>query len=346
MGMTDKRYKKYLGYKFYKINDDDSVNMIRIIRVSDYNNQVTIRHMDTNEEEKLNITSLKGYTPLEPFGTVSFADVGIEDTDHKMDKDVIISMYKLLDLKLDFNIPYAICRQSINDFFAANLYPDQEIAGVCASRDNFPAGEDFRIMEVASTIYKYEMANIYYEDTLDTILDCINTKPYDNTLRDLQNRYIDSHGLLNRNHKNSIHGWCKDLKSLLIDNNFMTDLDEMRGIQAVDFNIAEHLVDDKIGDTDIKKFDPEVLEFFRVTFRVPAVSTIVIDYDHDINMADFNNTNYIKMRDNTDKLYIVAYKNQGEYLDKELEEWKNKPNISDQIKLAFYNKYYGLDKSK
>ena len=115
--------------------------------------------------------------------------------------------------------------------------------------------------------------------------------------------------------------------------------------EGVDFNIEDHLVENDTT-TPSKGFDKEALEFFRVTFKVPAVSTVVVPYKHDIDLADFNNTNYIKMRDNTNTLYIVVYKNEGQYLEKELEDWNNRKTISDQIKLAFYNKYHNIKENK
>lgn len=343
MGMSDKHLKKYLGYKMYKINEDESVDMIRIIRVSEYNNMITYKDLNTGIETKTNIKSLAGFTPLEPIGVISFAEVGINDKDGHLNKDVIVSAYRLLDLKMDINSPYCICRQSVNDFFASVMYPDKGIVGVSVTRENCPVEIDYRLMVSASTLFNYEMVHIYYEDVIDDILECVNTKKYDSVLAGLQKQYIEDAGLLNRDNKASINGWCNSLKSLLVDNDFINDIDEMRDIQGVDFNIADHLVDNDTT-TPSKGFDKDTLEFFRVTFKVPVVSTVVIPYKHDIDLAEFNNTNYIKMRDNTDTLYIVVYKNRGQYLEKELEDWNNKKSISDQIKLAFYNKYHNIDK--
>lgn len=338
MATSDKHLSKYLGYKMYKFNEDESVDMIRITRISRYNNMVIYKDLNTGIETRTNIKSLSGYTPLEPFGCISFIEVGIKDTDCRLNKDVIVTAYRLLDLKLNINEPYCICRQSVNDFFASVIYPDKNIVGVSVTRDNCPAEIDYREMVFATTVFNGATVNFYYEDTLDTILECLNTERFDSILEGLQNQYIENMGLVNRNHKASINGWCNSLKALLVDNDFINDIDEMRGIQAVDFNIIEHLVDNDTT-TPSKGLDKDSLEFFRVTFKVPAVSTVVIPYKHDIDLAEFNNTNYIKLRDNTDTLYIVVYKNEGQYLEKELEDWNNKQSISDQIRLAFYNKY-------
>ena len=347
MPHTKESLLKYLGYKMYKINEDDSVTMIRIIKVHEYNDFVDYIDTNTNEvKEKVKIDELKGYTPLDPIGCVLIMKVGIVDpADGSMQFDVITACYRLIDLKLGVNEPYAICRQSINDFFASVMYPDKNIAGVSVTRDNHPAEIDYRLMVSASTVYCKDMIHIYYEDTIKDILKCAtNLKKYDSVLKRLQEEYVESMGLLNRDKKASINGWCKDLESLLNDNNFENDLDSMRSIEAVDFNISEHLVDYKIGDKEVKGFDPVVTEFMRVTFQIPVVSTIVLEYDHDIDMAEFNNTNFIKLRDNTDTLYIAVFRCEGEYLTKELEEWKNKKDISDEIRITFYNKYTGLKK--
>jgi hypothetical protein len=122
-----------------------------------------------------------------------------------MNKDVIIACYRMIDLKLNINEPFAICRQSINDFFASTLYPDKDIVGVSVTRDNCPAEIDYRLMVAANTVFKQDMIHIYYEDTIDDILKCAtHLKVYNRTLNNLQESYINSMGLLNRNNKASI----------------------------------------------------------------------------------------------------------------------------------------------
>lgn len=345
MGLTKTNVKKYLGYKMYKFDENENLKMIRITKVAEYNDMIDYIDLDTGEKtESVNVSTISGFTPLDPVGCVLIMDVGVNDSTGVMNKDVIIACYRMIDLKLNINEPFAICRQSINDFFASTLYPDKDIVGVSVTRDNCPAEIDYRLMVAANTVFKQDMIHIYYEDTIDDILKCAtHLKVYNRTLNNLQESYINSMGLLNRNNKASINGWCKDLPSLLKDNNYQNDLDTMMSIEAVDFNISEHLVTRKVGDKEVEGFDPLISEFFRVTFQIPAVDTIVVKYDHDIDLAEFNNTNYIKMRDNTNTLYIVVYRLEGQFLEKELEEWKNRKDISEQIRIAFYNKYAGVD---
>lgn len=340
MGETKNEVKKYNGYKLYKINDDDSVTMVRITHVAAYNNRITYKDLNTGKEYNGTISDLKGYTPLEPVGLILALVVGI-DADDKTYDDVIISGYRLIDLKLDINIPYVICRQSVNDFFASVVYPDKNIAGVSVTRENYPAEINYAALSMASTVYHQEFVHIYYEDTIDEIIECLNIEKYDKTLKKSFDEYIDDMGMVNKKNLPSINGWCKDLRTLLIDNNFEKDIDEMREIEAVDFNLEDHLIDNKIPE-GTKGLDPDILEFLRVTHQIPAVSTMVVKYDHDIDLAEFNNTNYMKIRDKAKNLYIVVYRCEGQFLEKEIEDWKNKKSISDDIRLAFYNKYHGL----
>jgi hypothetical protein len=61
-------------------------------------------------------------------------------------------------------------------------------------------------------------------------------------------------------------------------------------------------------------------------------------------MSKFNNDNYILIRDKTNKVYLAVYLADGEFLEKELEEEIDKLDITDTLRLAYYNKYKNLQK--
>ena len=75
------------------------------------------------------------------------------------------------------------------------------------------------------------------------------------------------------------------------------------------------------------------------TFRVAINDITVLKYDHDINLADYNNALYFFLRDNTKQLWFCVYTVDGQYLESDLEEQYNKLSVSDKYRIRFYSKY-------
>lgn len=344
MSKTNKNLTKYIGYKFFKENEDGSFELIRIIDIDDFNDKIKIKNIEDGSTKTIPYKTLTGYTPLEPYGFMIFSKVSIKSEEETL-HDVIVSMYKHLDVKLNINEPYAICRQSITDFFYTIISndPSQEIVGVSCSRDNCPTNIPYEIMGSCDEVLKCTFVNLYITDTINDILECIDTKSFDTTLKKLYDKHMKSVNPLYipvDNPQKSHMGWCPTLKLLLDENNVITDLDVMRNITAVDFDLSKELV--KVSNNsgvEIDSLNNEALQFINYTFRINAVNTMVLEYNVDIDLADFNNMNYILLRDNTDKTYIVSYTVDGEYIQKDLEEENSKLGAGDKLRLAFYNKY-------
>lgn len=344
MSKSNNKIKKYLGYKFYKELEDGSIELIRLIGIEEFNDKVNVLNLDTGKVYKIPFTNLKDYTPLKPYGLISFAIVKCFTNPEKTEsiKDVIVGLYKLIDLEIGINEPYALCRQSINDFFY-NILSNVEnhpFVGISVSRDNCPPNIGMENVALCDDVVKYEMVNIYIDDTLDNMLKCINAHTYDKVLLDLFNAHCDSivNGeIIRYANKNNHNGWCKTLHELLSINNFMTDFDMMCNVTSIDFDLKDYLIPiDK--NNEAYKLNDEVLLFFNRTFRVNAVNTTVIQYDNDIDLADFNHTNYALLRYN-DIVYIVSYLVDGEYNEKELEEKSNQMDVSTKLRLKFFDKY-------
>jgi len=344
MPKTEKAIRKYLGYRFYKINDDDSIEKIRLVKIGEFHDKVTILNLDTKIEKEVPFSMLKGYTPLEPKGFIMFNRVGLyQDSEKKqVMEDVVITIYRLIDVKADINQPYAICRQSVNDFFYNTIAtnPDHEIVGVCANRDNTPE-EMMATLAMCDEVYESVMVNFYLDDVIDDILHCLDTTNFDYTLKKL----FDEHILYKYKVKFDIKsdnddGWCSSLRALMRENNVITDLDTLRNIIAIDINLMDYM--DKVNE-EVYSFNKEMSVFFAYTYKLNLNKTMVIKFDYDINFGDFKNSNYCLMRDITNTLYLVVYTLNGEYLEKELEEEYNQLGIADKIALAIYNKYAELN---
>lgn len=343
---TDKKTSKYLGYKFFKSKTEDSVELLRITGISDYNNIITVTDLDTNKSRDIEFDDLKSYTPLDPTGFVSFSKVGMYDENKRLNYDVIVSLYRMLDIKLNINEPYAICRQSINDFFYTIIAPnpDHELAGVCCSRENCPMGMPYYVMASCDEVFDFTIVNFYLDDTVNNLLKFINTEKYDKVLNAL---FVDHMRSLNPVYivkgetRKSHDGWCRNLETLLLENNFQTDMDTMRNITSVDFTVEDYL-DKKIeNDIEVNYLKPELLKFISNTFKINIKpDAMALEFDVDIDFGDFNNINYALIRDNKDKTYIISYVLDGEFREADLIEEENKLSAIDLLRIQFYDKYH------
>lgn len=349
MSKTNKNIKKYLGYKFYKQKEDESIHLVRLIKIHEFNDKITIKDEDTKETKEISFTDLTGYTPITPYGKISFAQVKMfSNRDDKRDgfvKDVIVAAYRDIDMKMEQYEPFAVARQNITDFWYNLLTndPNHEMVGASVTRENCPPNIPYAIMMGCDEPILYEMVSLYMDDTIETLLECIDIKSYDEIFKKL---FDDHMTHLNPLYDRTIptkfdskNGWCKNLSTFLKENNFITDIDNMRNITAVDFSMLEFM--NKVEEMDIYHFTPEFLQFFNNTFSINAVSADAIEYGLDVDISEFNNHNYILMRDNTNKLFIVVYTLSGEHFETDLEKESNKLSISDKLRLDFFNKYAG-----
>ena len=340
---TDKKISKYLGYKFFINKSENEVELLRIIKISTYNNIVTVRDEDTKSTREIKFDDLKSYTPLEPVGFVSFAKVGLYDENKRLNFDVIVSLYRLLDVKMNINEPYAICRQSINDFFYdyINNNPEVPLAGVSCSRDDCPVNLPYYILAACDEVIDFTMVHFYLDDTVDDLLEFINTSKYDKVLNGL---FIDHMRAINPIYnvsgekRKSHEGWCRDLKTLLLENNFQNDMDTMRNVSSVDFAIDEYLDTKVEKDIEVSYLKPELLKFISNTFKINIKpNAIAIKFDVDVDLGEFNNLNYVLIRDNKHNTYIISYVVDGEFRESDLVE--EELSGLEKMHMRFYNKY-------
>jgi hypothetical protein len=84
---------------------------------------------------------------------------------------------------------------------------------------------------------------------------------------------------------------------------------------------------------------PDLKVWLAGTFKTSINDITVLKYDHDIDLADFNNASYFFLRDINKQLWFCVYTVEGEYLKSDLEAQYNKMDVSDKYRLDFYNKY-------
>lgn len=300
--------KLLLGAKYYKYNEYDELEVIRIYRHNESQVKAYVND-DKSFTKEMSIEELsKEYVRLEAQAYVIFAIVKVGNG---LD-DVIVSMHKRIDLASNEPTPYCVCRQNITDIFANQIkVSDKMYVGCCMSLETCPPDVDYRIMMACNGFEKSVTVCTYMNDTLDDILYFVKTKDFDRSLEalftDHVNYEIKKNPVLSAI-KNKImkldtyDGYCKSLRLLLDANNFMYDY--YRGFNIIPIN--EELTYDK--ETGV--VSQNVVDIISDLYQINIKSTLCIEYDHDIDLDSIDNT-YCLIMDNTDTLYVVAYVSNG-----------------------------------
>ena len=351
------RLYNMLGYKLFKEREVGSIHMVRIVhmrkpfkitKATKDPEEITIFDYDTNEKRKVKVSDFKDYSPLKPDGVFTVSVAGVRDSSGKICKDVIVTATKFLNLEFKLNVmPYAVCRQNITDVFYNMFINDEadQIVGLAINQDTCPANFDFGIMFACDYLDKNDFINFYRTDTLEDVLNLVNTKKYDEVLDDLFRRHCNAikNPIVYDTHKEH-GGWCKDLRTLLENNNFQADINQMLGIADLDFTLEDYTVSKVIRDENdiirgITQADDDLRAWLSLTYKVNIKEANILLFDHDINLGDFNNANYLLLRDNTKKLYLVVYLVEGEFFEADLKAKAKEMDFSTKFRLKFYDKY-------
>ena len=337
--------KNMLGMKLFRENEED-IELYRIIGTN--GSKIKVRN-EADGTESFNMpVDFEGFTPLAADGYFTANIVTISDKKHqKEEDDVIVTVNKVLNMEVGDTFPYAICRQSITDIFYNLLCNDEseQIVGLSVNRDDCPTNFDIGLMLACTRIKHTEHVFFYRTDTLEDILSMINIRKYDMCLSDLYYGHCKHSNNPAAMMKREDKGWCKNLKTLLAENTFQNDINEMLGITDVMFDMTDYIVQKKLPNGE--EYD-SVIDELKVwlsgTFRESKNDITVLEYHQDINLADFNNSSYFFLRDSNKKLWFCVYTVAGQYLESDLEAQYNALDVSDKYRLKFYNKYANYEK--
>lgn len=325
-----------LGKKFFKSISDDDFETIRITRILGPD-KVKISS-DKGEDRKVLFSELiENYTGITPTAILTFSIVKVKEND-----DVIVTMTRKADINIGESAPCVICRQSVTDFFYSIISNsvDHTQVGVSASTRTCPPNIEYANLLLCDSIELTDIVNMYYDDTIDSILKCVRVVRFDDVLRSLYDKHVKHIGLPILSTKNYHEGWTTKLELLLKSNNFWIDVDQAFGITDVDFDIENHIITKKDAkDQEYYSLDNEVLAFLCSTFQLNMVDSIVIEYDYDIDFSEYHNQSYVLIRDKKEKLYLVVYLIQGTYLEQDLTIQEEMKHFADQYRLKIYNKY-------
>lgn len=286
-----------LGLKYFRyINEtDDKPEILRVIGFSDAN---TVRVKINGEKRKIKYEELKKYyVRLNPDGHIMFSLVSIAEDTNLL--DTIVAFAKSEDTMIGNNIPCIVCRQNITDMYAMLINNDNKHhVGCTATPSTMPDDKPYEIMFSCNYIKESELVNVYMDDELDDILECIKYKKYNIELQALFEDSIKSFDnkskeICRKNNYNA--GYVTTLKSLLETNSFMSE-----------FYIAFNII--KIGFI----IDPDNVSLFVVNhiqqvFKVVFESLIFIEYDKDIDLKQIYAGRYILIKDIKNILYVVLY---------------------------------------
>lgn len=327
-----------LGYKLFKENKDkDDFDIVRITRIYSPE-KVRITHED-GTSEKVNIIDLKvrEYTLLDPIGIISFSTIKVGDND-----DVIITFTKHIDIKAGITVPCVICRQSVTDFFYTMLSTDEynQQVGISVSDKTCPTNIEFGNLLACNDIIYTDMVNIYYDDTIDSVLECVKVLKFDDVLRKLYEMHIKAINKPALRFKNYHLGWCTNVKDLMVYNNFWIDVDQALMITDVDFEIENYIIEKKDeAGKEYQSFNADTIQFFCKTFELNIVDCIITEYGYDIDLSEYRNESYVLLRDSKEKVYLMVYLVEGVYLEQDIATIKEKEYLEGQYRLKIFDKY-------
>lgn len=288
--------KIYVGDRFYKqVSDDDSEDF-RVVKIKN-ENTFRIKYSNGNMDTISRSTIEKDYVRLIPDGLIAMniVNVGKANPNDKEElKDVIVAIYKTEDLDNGVNIPFAVCRQSIEDLFTKqiNSNPYIQYAGMSMNQNNVPAGCDF-IMILACNSIAYSIGcSVYLDDTLEDILSLVNTKKFDEVLSSMHSKIASN-----------VYGYYPTLKELLENNDFMFDFRQSFNIEKVYFPM--------LINKDDYTIELEQLETLENIVHFIMEDPYVIPFSRDIDLDEIKRS-YLLVSDIKDDIYIVIY-DKGDY---------------------------------
>ena len=316
-------HSNLLGAKFYAPHSDEN----DILRVVGFANNNTVKVWDTknNKGKKINIDDLlDNYILLNPNGTILFAIVDMPGDI----KDVVVSLFKLPN---NDGIPYCVCRQNMIDFHNQMINPQKMIVGCCITEETTPEGIDMKMVRACNGLDYSIAVSVYLNDKLDDILKCVGNKVlskfdialqtlFDSNVEKLQIEYLKKEA----RESNIYGGYCRTLKDLLIDNEFMYDFRRCFGVSS--FPIlhrfpTELLVSDDERMDNLKQDFHSVDECYidqlskEYGFWLNNAQAIIYDHDIDLNELEHGDKDFVLIcAGKEETIFLVIYEKGNKYI--------------------------------
>ena len=342
--MENTKHKSLVGTEFYREIEDGNISKIRILKTYNTPDKEMVTAIDLLTKIKWNedIEELsKVYKPITAQGMLMISSVLANNTG-----DVIVAAYLMDQVRSGKMTPFCVCRQNIVDLYYNIMIKDESemIAGMSMNILNVPQGFNYGYMILSDKVVRTDTIMIYRDDTIENLLDlfreALDLDRYDLVLKDSYTTHCKDfpEAMFREEHQ----GWCKNLKKLLVENNFQSDLDQMFGITTVEFNINDYLVETKVTEDSEDSYltiTEELKYWLSYLYKLNINKVYVIPFDNDIDFDDLKQSRYFIFRDSDNQLFIFAYTLDGEYKEAELEEKDKQLDFSTKFRIHYLDKY-------
>ena len=286
-----------LGTRYQRISDNS------IYRIYKYKNQdtVTLKDDDGNSITIL-VTDLKDqYIKIIPH-----AMMNIMITDSASGFGDVYACVHMLNKKVDLYKPDLIVRQ---DIYRANSfqYGNEIVCGLCITEDtNIDNNNITQFMEFNNIEYK-ESIMLYGDDTLNSIIDTINSsilKRIDNKLTMIKN---NANAIFSNY---AVTGYMGTFKELLEEVSFIGYYRSLFNIMQVYWRVD--LGPESHDEDNIILNDKQISVIENILRKHIEVES-VIEYGMDIDIHKEIVLPHILISDDTETIYIIIYKELGEF---------------------------------
>lgn len=323
--MTHEEVMSMMGLKYYRNVDENTFEIIRVINIKGTDECICLCEDGSNVSKTPN-EILSNYTKLIPDGLITFACVEtlISPESGKNVDDVLVMVRTDKNIANDDPYPDLICRQNIVDLFYELSHNGEstELVGTSICRSQIPSNMPMELFMRCDKVNYIVSYNTYISDTPLTFLSFMKgkrLKRFDDLLEENLSKYLKSNKLPDTGQK-SVKGYCRNLERLLRNNNFLYDYDSLYNITPIKDDLLDNLVKNKFSNgIEYMSLNSKFTNIFSNIFKMKILKTIVLKYEHDIDLSEFGNDTIFLVRDITSTLYVVRYTTEGNYLESELE---------------------------
>lgn len=238
------------------------------------------------------------YIALRPDAFIGFSIVNVGPF-----KDIMVSVHKFTDASAT-GVPYAVCRQSIYDYFTNFIRKTEGViyTGISVSKDSCPPEVPFDTMIQCDSLDSTIIIASYIGDSLDDILKLVSKSKFNSVLAELKSKsefssvQIQSDGPVPKYAK--LIGYSSTLQELLEAHRFMYDLHGALNVWESPFEIK----DDQITLDDAQTF------LFENAHHLKTAQTFVYKYDKFVNLTELVVRYCIAVYpEKPNDIYIIGY---------------------------------------
>lgn len=289
-----------LGLK-YQTYEGDTLKIYRLVRFRSKNIVILQSENDNSSKEVSMNDLLNKYVKIVPD-----AFMNILITDLEAAPDVYICINKSVNLNNGRNEPDIILRQNAFslDNYSYSITDNIKI-GLCITENLCFSDAPLKsYMEFKDINYSDSIA-LYVDDKIDDILKIISDKTnrhIEMALQKIKTYYEKTPNVI---------GYVPDLKSLLLNNNFIFHYRNIFNILQLDWEIdigpESHNKDGDIvlNDRQIHKIEDELRKYI--------TDIKVIKYDKDIDISRIVSIPHLMVSDKNENIYLIAYAIIGTY---------------------------------